>query len=187
MLSKSFASGSKPGSVPAGGVLVPSSSHFTNPRVSAGPVFPPSPVAGFGQYRSSPEIPVQWYPVGFHQGVGFTGQASGFRSPFPPGSGYTGCCGHSTLGRKGQPEDGSGYQKYPSSYGPSPYMSGCPPGGCGGTSVSFGQGGKPQTQAGHVGQLWGHSQPAGLFPFPQGFGLYPMGFPSWNPWGLVSL
>ncbi|XP_060078190.1 monocarboxylate transporter 9-like [Ylistrum balloti] len=36
-------------------------------------------------------------------------------------------------------------------------------------------GGQPQTQAGHVGQFWGQSQPAGPFPFPQRFGFNPMG------------
>ena len=163
-----------------------SDAQLTNPGINTGAVYPPSQLPGPGPIRSCPEYNLAGNLGVFPQGFGFPGQGAGFQPPPSPGLGYTGACGHPSLGRPNQPADGFGLQRHPGSYGLGPYMSGFPPGGSGGPPLPFGQGGQPQSQAGHGGQFWGHSQPAGPFPYPPGYGFSPRGFPSWNPWGLVS-
>ncbi|PJE78337.1 hypothetical protein CI610_02733 [invertebrate metagenome] len=154
--------------------------------INSGPAFHPGQLPGPGPIRSSPECAGSGFPGGVLPRECFAGQATGFQAPFPSGSGYRVACGQPSLGHPNQPADGFGYRQHPGSCGPSPHMSGFPPGGSGGPPMSFGLGGQPQSQAGQFDQFWGHSQPAGPFPFPQGYGFNPMAFPAWNPWGLVS-
>ena len=160
--------------------------QLTNPGINSSLACPAGQGSGSGPFGPPPGFPLPSTPGIYPPGLGQASQSVGSRPMCSPGYGYRGAYEHSSGSHPGQPADGSGFRQYPGSYGHGPYMSGFPPAGSGGPALSSGQVGQPQTQAGPFGQFWGHSQSAGPFPYPPGYGFNPMAVPFWNPWGLVS-